>query len=217
MSYLEKFIEAIKYRNELFQELFPVEKNLDVEVYKSNSSSENITKKDLNDFKETSLDFLSYILNNEGINPTSNCHSISECFKQYLHKYTIHNDNEISVTIGDVSFRDEKLYDINKEKLRHILKEGQKDSPLDVHTWITYKSIYIFDPVIKFNLSFRGLLKLPGFSHSPDRMLIAQPDYRFEDCLLSWDDSNKQEIDYHPLLVDNGFFHRVDHFQRRFL
>jgi len=212
MSYLESFIEAIKYRNELFQELFPNEKKLDIEVYKLHSRQENIIKK-LNDFKEISLDFLSYILNNKFINPTSNCHSISESFKQYLHNNANYKDSEISVTIGDVSFKDNKLYNLDKEKLRNILEEGQKDyEPLDVHVWITYKSTYVFDPVIKFNLSCRGLIELPGFSHSYGHILKAQPDYKFEDCLLVWDDNNKQELDYYPLLIDNGFFHRVDHF-----
>jgi hypothetical protein len=192
--------------------LFPVEKNLDIEVYKSNSSSENITEKDLTYFKENSLEFLFYIFKKKRINPTSNCHSISESFKRYFHNNFMYNDSEISVTIGDVSFKNNKLYNLDKEKLRHILKEGQRDDPLDVHVWITYKSIYIFDPVIKFNLSVRGLIELPGFSHSPGHALTAQPYCEYEDCLLSWDDSNKQEIDYHPLLVDNDFFRRVDHY-----
>jgi hypothetical protein len=216
MSYLEKFIEAIEYRNELFQELFPSEKSLDIEVYKSYSIQENIVKKDLNDFKELSLDFLSDIFYNKRINPTSGCNFISKRFKQYLHNNAKYDDNEISVTIGDVSFKGNKLYNLNKEKLRHILQEGQKDNsyPIDVHAWITYKSIYVFDPVIKLNLARRKLIpptKDSFVSWVVHRELIPRH-LDMKDCLLSWNDNNKQELDYHPLLIDNDFSHRVDHF-----
>jgi hypothetical protein len=147
MSYLEKFIEAARYRNELF----PNEKPLDIGLYKKYSMPENLAKNDLYDFKEISLDFLGDLYC-YGINIDLSCHIISNNFKKYLQERG-YNDNEIAVTIGDVSYHGKYEYNVNREKLLHILNEGKKlGATLDLHVWITYKSTYVFDPTIKSNL-----------------------------------------------------------------
>jgi hypothetical protein len=191
MSYLKKFIEAVGYKNELFPDEIP----LDIETYKSYSKQGSISKNDLNELKEISLDFLGGFYGSYG-NIRLKCHSVSNLFKKYLNDYhkNEYNDNEVAVTIGDVSFNGNFMHNLNKEKLNDILVAGKKlDESLDVHVWITYKSSYIFDFTIKDNLKLTSIRE-----------------NKLEDCLLLWDDNNKQEFDYLPLLVDNKFFHRVD-------
>jgi len=195
MSYLEKFIEAVKYKNELF----PNEKSLDIETYKSYSISGNISKRELSDVKEICLDCLSEVLCKCDMDLRLGCSLYSELLKECLCSNG-YDGNEISFTVGDVSYRGKYIYNLNEEKLRCIVEAGrQRDKTLDVHAWITYKSTFVFDSTIKSNVNI-----------SKDRNNV-------EDNLLSWDENNKQEFDYLPLLVDNNFYFRVDEFEEQFI
>lgn len=190
MSYAEKILRAIDFRNDLFKNEDPINRN----DFKTYAETNNIPKINFNEMYENCLEFMYFAINN-GIVITMQCHSITDKLKTCLQRNG-YSTNEIAVTIGDVAFRNKRMYDLNEKKMIEVINKGKDlSATLNLHVWLTYKTSYVFDlSIIPYLLSHK---KIP----TPDIS---------DHLLMAWDDNNKQELEYYPILVDNEFYNRVD-------
>lgn len=149
------------------------------------------------DFHEFTHLFLKSWLYTRGT-PESACHNVSSSALITAILQANYEEDEISLTIGDVSFMGKWMYNVSQESLQNIIKDGRAyDKTLDCHVWLTYRSNHVFDLSLIYNLMKRGL-------YSPKIN---------EDPIIYWNDQSektKWELEYKPLLVDNDFFFRVD-------
>lgn len=190
MPYANNFLKAIDFRNDLFKNEEPINRN----VFETYAKTNNIPKINFNEMYEICLDFMYFAINN-GFEFINQCHTITDKLKICLQRNG-YSSNEIAVTIGDVAFKNKRVYGLNEEKLIEIIKKGKDlSTTLDLHVWLTYKTIYVFDLTI-----------------TPDLLrhkIIPEPDI-CDHLLMAWHDNNKWELEYYPILVDNEFYNRVD-------
>lgn len=143
---------------------------------------------------EICLDFM-YFAINSGFVLTMQCHSITDKLKTCLQRNG-YSSNEIAVTIGDVAFRNKRMYNLDENKMIEIINKGKDlTATLNLHVWLTYKTIYVLDLTI-----------IPYLLKSKK---IPKPDID-DHLLMTWHDNNKWELEYYPILVDNEFYNRVD-------
>lgn len=147
--------------------------------------------------KPSAEDYL-YKQNNELAN---SCHGLSHAFRlvweSLTHNsgYNIGTDYPLFVTIGNIYYKNENIYNLSKSSLKKILNEGNAtDKTLDVHVWLTWQDMTVVDLSIISTLIRREKMD------SPDDGSLA----------LIWTEDNPGDFWFEPILVDNNFFNKVD-------
>ena len=124
------------------------------------------------------------------------CHAVSQGFWELLQRYEFSSAFSANITIGNVFFKGRNIYNLSKNKLKYIINEGHSlTKSLDVHVWITFENMTVFDLTIIPTLLHMGLISEKEFKDNP---------------VLTWREDLESEFNYIPLLVDNEFMHRVD-------
>lgn len=124
----------------------------------------------------------------------NNCHSISHSFRETVEK-NYGNAFPLSITIGNVFYKNENIYNLSKSSLKKILNEGVcLDKPLSVHVWLTLDDMTVVDLSIISTLIRRGEVT----------------ESEFASLALIWTEENPGDFWFEPILVDNDFFSKVD-------
>lgn len=136
-----------------------------------------------------------------GGNASFKCHVVSQQFKEYVDNLsvsaTVSSIADLRLTIGNVYFKGNNIYQLTKKTLKSIINDGQDLSKaLDLHVWLTASDMTVYD------LSIIPTLRELGY----DMQSYAHCDYKV------WCAADKKDFDYVPLLVDDKFSRRVDIF-----
>jgi hypothetical protein len=144
--------------------------------------------------KAVGPDFLASRLRS-GADNNRACHVVSDDFFRYWQMQPFAEAFQMSITIGNVYYRDQNVYNTSKTKIRQILAEGfQPTKTLDVHVWLTLSDMTVIDLSILFTAEVKGCdIKQYSDSH-----------------VLIWKDGSPSDFHYEPLLVDNQFYEKVD-------
>ena len=192
MPYRDDFLQAFKNRDVFLPNEEAKVAYRDLTCYGLEQAHQNCR-----DFYEFTHWYLQFWVQMRGA-PTSACHNVSNSAMMTAVLQGNYAEDEVSLTIGDVSFMGRWMYNVTQESLAAILKEGRAyDKTLNCHVWLTYRSNHVFDLSLLFNLNKRGLYPIKPH----------------EDPVIYWNDQSevtKWELEYRPILVDNNFFFRVD-------
>lgn len=102
----------------------------------------------------------------------------------------------MAVTIGNVHYKGQNIYNVSKSALKRILNVGHNtNEKLNVHVWLTLDNMTVFDLTILSSLA---------------AMEIMPPLQEEESPVLVWREDSPGEFNYEPLLIHNAFFDLVD-------
>ena len=197
MSYLDNFVVALRFLTRFNKE------------FKKNHQDFGEIKSSLSTFWGMRDDEMyqnmncviaqlaSYYLRNMQMEHVINrCHAVSQGFWDVLQRQEFSNAFSSNITIGNVFYKDKNIYNLSKSKLKCIINEGPSlEKSLDVHVWITFENMTVFDLTIMPTLFHRGLISEEELKNNP---------------VLIWREDIESDFNYTPLLVDNEFMHRVD-------
>lgn len=127
------------------------------------------------------------------------CHAVSQGF--YETWMRLPDVPPLNITIGNVYFQGENLYQVSKTSIKRILNEGnQVDKTIDLHVWLTLDDLTVIDLTILSTLRAKSLLQ----------------EQSIDSNVLIWREEDPGEFRFEPLLIDNSFFQKVDsgRFQR---
>ncbi|HBC3593064.1 hypothetical protein R7D97_25505 [Vibrio sp. Vb5031] len=136
-----------------------------------------------------------------GGSPSFKCHVVSQQFKEFADNWKVSERAssiaDLRLTVGNVFYKGNNIYQLNKKKLKTIINDGQTLSKsLDLHVWLTASDMTVYD------LSIIPTLRELGYD---------MESYEIFDFKV-WSSGDKKDFDYVPLLVDDKFSHRVDIF-----
>lgn len=197
MNYLKNYIEAFRYSEKFSDEIRNANDDY-AEVEKILSSNwenrhQEYYVKTLEVYQKLGEAFL---LKRPQDQIAGRCHGIATDFWCTFKDSEFFKFLSLDVTVGNVFYKGENLYNLSRGKLKKIIKRGpQPNEMLDVHVWLTGENMSVFDPTIISNLHCRGLLKEPKLNGS---------------SILLWNEEEKGDFEFEPILVDNKFLWRVD-------
>ncbi|EMN7239599.1 hypothetical protein WB855_004584 [Vibrio parahaemolyticus] len=124
------------------------------------------------------------------------CLSVHFNFQNWLKQQKLGEYTDFKLTIGNVYYKGSNVYKTSKTKIKQMIKRGpQLNETLDLHVWLTLDDMTIYDLSIIPTLRAKGYIK--GKRESSPEVLVLRP-------------GEESDYEYRPLLVDDGFFHRVD-------
>ena len=136
--------------------------------------------------------YLSRLGGHEAI--ANKCHSLSSGFLATWQQVDT-GDFPLTITIGNVFYKGENIFNLSKSSLKRTLNEGVvTDKALNAHVWLTWDDTTVVDLSIISTLIRREKL-VPS-----NGMPLA----------LIWSDHEPGDYWFEPLLVDNNFFEKVD-------
>ena len=196
MTYKEEFVDACDYFH-----------TLNGEASHKRQSAEEIGKiiDELQDHENAAMyrklaqhirELSEVYLKNMAFDDVANkCHVVSSGVNDLFQQTKFAEGFALSVTVGNVSYKNEFLYETSKEEIASILLKGRTREVLNVHVWLTLENMTIIDPSINFTLAKRGKIKEKVLRRSPVRII---------------NPGEKTDFKYFPMLVDNEFAHTVD-------
>jgi hypothetical protein len=196
ISYLERFIDALRFLAELHAEYRPdfdeVRKTL--LSYQSNELRSHylaLVDKFIKPFAG------SYVARLDASTQVAHsCHGVSQGFFETWCTLEIAQAFPLSLTVGNVYYKDENIYGVSKSLIQQVLNEGfQPNKKLGVHVWLTLDNMTVIDLTILSSLALMG--KYPTFNGKATPVLI-------------WLEDNPGDFHFEPILVDNNFFTKVD-------
>ncbi|WP_121627792.1 hypothetical protein [Poseidonibacter antarcticus] len=187
INYINNFINSIKANKQMKKQF----SNFD-EV--KNELLLNYNNKNL-DFKKMIKELVIIYYQSVGlINLVNKCHLHSDNFRELLSYYDM--EEYAYITVGNVYYKKENIYNLSKQKLKRIINEGKSlNKELDVHVWITLYDMSILDLTIMSTLKNKGLLNSSIDINNPS---------------LIWKESLESDFYYEPLYIDNDFLEKVD-------
>ena len=197
MIYLEQYIGALKFR-ERFDKQYrklsidygALQKQLEL---LSRDSQNKVYRLTISLLEGMSIRLIQSIGSDKLINK---CHAISHSLMLNYYKLPSPIKPEINITIGNVFYNEKNLYNLSKSTLKRIIAEGPNtNKALDVHVWLTMENMTVIDPTIMRTLVHRDEISLKSYEDEP---------------VLFWKEDKDSHFRYEPMLVDNGFFYKVD-------
>jgi len=197
VTYLEQFYRAILYLERFDKGLrkqpndyLALKESLEAFWDQREHETYDLTLKLINTIGKNMIDSIgSDILINK-------CHAISHSLRLNYYGYPAINKPIVDITIGNVFYKDDNLYNLSKAKLKRIITEGPStNKALDVHVWLTMENMTVIDPTIMRTLVHRDEIPIRKYE---------------EDPILIWREDVSSDFRYEPMLVDNEFFYRVD-------
>jgi len=190
--YLEQFIESVRYL-EVFQPEAKQDYSELRRVLRSFQSSESApVYQGL--LEEVLLPFSASFLARSPFRVANACHSVSHAFRHNFRSLPgVGEMFEVAITVGNVYYRGENIYQASRESIRGLIEQGPRDGEeLPVHVWLTIEDMTVLDLTILASLRHRG--QYVGTDKGA----------------LVWKESNPGDFHFEPLLVDNMFATRVD-------
>lgn len=199
-KYQQQFEEAIQFGHELFGSDSVTNKSANPHAARIMQDDEFNAK--THEFINIMVDmFLSdrrYLI---GKDPSFQCHVVSQQFKEFVDNWKggeiVCSIADLRLTVGNILYKGNNIYQLNKKKLKEIVKEGHAlTKSLDLHVWLTASDMTVYD------LTIIPTLKELGYGMQSDEI----SEYKV------WNQDDKKGFDYVPLLVDDKFSRRVDIF-----
>ncbi|MDR1007993.1 MAG: hypothetical protein LBL65_05465 [Campylobacteraceae bacterium] len=123
------------------------------------------------------------------------CHSLSQEFLDIWQEVELARAFPLTVTIGNIFYKGENIFNISKSSLKRTLNEGMViDKPLNAHVWLTLDDATVIDLSI-----ISTLIRREKIIYSKEMPLA-----------LIWNESEPDDYLFEPLLVDNNFFWKID-------
>jgi len=127
------------------------------------------------------------------------CHIYSDQFNRAFRAHIGDGAAWFFLTIGEVKFRRESVYDITEQKVISVFQRGfQPNEELGVHVWLTFEEMTIVDLTIMASLLRLGWIDRSEYDRNP--VVVGKAE-------------QLTDFEYQPFLVDNDFAGRVDRFQ----
>lgn len=187
MSYLNQFVESIRFLGELEPEFFLNESA----VEKAKQHFQELADKD---FTANLIPILEQLAGQYIAHSPQNfahiCHGICDDFH-----HRISHRLDSAITIGAVSYLGAPIYDVSPDSIRQAVTKGfQPGEPLNLHVWLTFPDMTVLDLTIIPTIVDKGLIQ-PGSYPTP---------------YVIWRDDQDSPFSYIPLLQDNNFATLVD-------
>lgn len=136
-----------------------------------------------------------YVENFPG-NLANKCHAVSHGFLRSWETSDFGDVFPLAVTIGNVYYKGQCIYNVSKSALKKILSIGKDtEEKLNVHVWLTLDDMTVFDLTVLSSLA---------------AMEITPPIPVGESPVLVWREESPGDFNYEPLLIHNAFFDLVD-------
>jgi hypothetical protein len=128
------------------------------------------------------------------------CHTVSHGFRENFKSLSVGGAFELAITVGNVFFREENIYNVTREEVRRQIHGGPRGGhDLPVHVWLTLEDMTVIDLTVLTTLRRKGID-------------ISTP----KGSVLVWRESDKSDFRFEPLLVDNLFATRVDNLSKTY-
>ncbi len=198
MSYLDDYIDAVKFSGELDPRLKvdPIH-YLQLKEHFLDIKNNGL---ELNDFiKSELMPIADAFIQNTKFDVSDQCHSVSQSFFDRCTELNITKDCGMAVTVGNVKYKGKSVYPTTKEYIKNLIAEGfNPEQSLDLHVWLTLPNMAVLDLTIIPTLISKRLAKAKNFKN--------------KDVVL-WREgtmSKFRNLHYIPLLKDDEFMYKVD-------
>ncbi|EKF74514.1 hypothetical protein A11A3_07805 [Alcanivorax hongdengensis A-11-3] len=195
MSYLSQFVASLRFLEEFNEEYkagAPDEDTLRDVLSELESRHDDPLYNDvLAAIRSLSKGVLAKYRKEDVVNK---CHAVSQSLWETCANI-FPPEVRLNITVGNVFYKGNNLYNLTKDSLREIIKQGPAAvGSLDVHVWLTLEEMTVIDLSIIPTLVHRGEL----------------PESALADPILFWREGIESDFEFQPILVDNEFMHRVD-------
>jgi hypothetical protein len=197
MSYLDEFVESLRHL-ESFNKGFRGQNKDFFLIKKTLSEFWKMRDEDPYTSMRVVLEHLSstYVKGIPQESIVNKCHAISQGFWEIFQSSELAIGFSLNITIGNVIYENNNLYNLDKSRLKIIMNQGHLLSEsLDAHVWLTFEDMTVVDLTIMPTLFFRGMVSEKEWLENP---------------VVIWREDIESPLKYQPLLVDNEFMYRVD-------
>src|SRR5690606_3528651 len=148
MSYLENFIESMKYLEEFDEEAKLAKPSY--EQVKRTIASRAIAHRENDDrFTEMVYECASEFIEHCPYSFANLCHSASQMFYERWSQHPVSQIFPVAVTIGHIAYKEVEIYKVTKESIKNTISEGfQPNRELYVHVWLTLPNMKVLDLAI---------------------------------------------------------------------
>lgn len=191
-KYVDQFIDALRFYTELHSD-FGATPNFEQlrETFLQNQGPDLAENYD--QIHRFLLQFGEHYVAQYPSDVAHSCHAVSHGFYETWKNFEWGEAFPLSVTIGNVYYKGENIYNTSKDAIAQITKNGfQRGEAVDAHVWLTLDDMTVIDLTILSTLHARGIL-----AASPSRFLL-------------WREEIPTDFVFEPILVDNAFFGRID-------
>ena len=166
-SYLEQFVESMRYLEVFQSESVPDYTEIRRALLSFQSAGNAPMYRRL--LEDVLLPLGSSFLANSPLNVANSCHSVSHAFRHNFRNLPgVGEMFELAVTVGNVYYRGENIYQTSRESIRELIMQGPRDGEeLPVHVWLTVEDMTVLDLTILASLRHRG-----QFDGRSDGMLV---------------------------------------------
>lgn len=196
VSFLQEFVRGISYRSH-FDSAFKIDKQGTRVLERTfDRTSTKAMEEPFFSIRQT-LCILAqdYAADNDVKPYTYQCLADSHTFLQACLAQDIVKEKYLTLTVGDVSFDGQKLFDVSRNTLESVVTQGIStlDKPR-FHVWLTLADMTIIDLTIVNQLI---------------SMQLIDPPENNEGWLNVWRAERPGRFNYHPMLVDDDFLSRL--------
>ncbi len=196
MSYEQQFTQGIQNRVN-FDSRFTFDESAKARIEKAfrDTSGKALEEPFFSIRQRVCIDAVSYA-GDRSIAPFSyQCLADSHTFLSACIAQKLVNKNYMTITIGDVSFDGERLFNTKQSTLEECIRNGIStvDQP-KFHVWLTLADMTVIDLTIISQLFETGCVTTPDTS---------------EQWLNVWRPERQGRFDYHPVLIDDEFLFRL--------
>ena len=196
MSFSEEFVRGISYRSH-FDSAFKIDANsARVLIRAFDSTSAKAMEEPFFSIRQKVCSLARVYAAENDVAPYSyQCLADSHTFLNACLTQRIVNEKYMTLTVGDVSFDGQKLFDVSRSTLKSAVAQGisTQDKPL-FHVWLTLADMTIIDLTIINQLVSLNQIRTPASD---------------DEWLNVWRAERKGRFDYHPMLVDDDFLSRL--------
>ena len=196
MSFSKEFVRSISYRSR-FDPAFSIDAH-SARVLEAtfNSTSAQAMEEPFFSIRQKVCSLAQvYAADNDVESYPYQCLADSHTFLNACLTQRIVNEKYMTLTVGDVSFNGQKLFDVSHGTLESAVAQGisTKDKQR-FHVWLTLADMTIVDLTIINQLVSLNQIRTPASD---------------EEWLNVWRAERKGRFDYHPMLVDDDFLSRL--------
>ena len=196
MSFSEEFVRGISYRSH-FDSAFKIDANSARVLERAfDSTSAKAMEEPFFSIRQQVCSLAQVYAADNHVAPYSyQCLADSHTFLNACLTQRIVNEKYMTLTVGDVSFDGQKLFDSSRSSLELAVAQGisTQDKPL-FHVWLTLADMTIVDLTIINQLVSLNQIRTPASD---------------DEWLHVWRAERKGRFDYHPMLVDDDFLSRL--------
>ena len=137
MSYLDQFIESIRFLEKFDEE--QKNSNTNYDSLKITMKNNIIEGEELNKQLDENIGRIANeFISKSPIDFTNKCHSASQTFYEQWSSQPAGILTPVAITIGNVKYKNKEVYSVSKSSIKRTMRAGfQPFQPLNVHVWLT--------------------------------------------------------------------------------